>query len=237
MGIKIFYAGKAKSPESISELTKALLERATTLHWQLKLVDEDLKGDFHPSWGECCSRIPSKEEKEKYHIEFFPAMVSATSNGYFRIIDSPFADPVREFFRKGEYPKFMIDTHVKGIILYPHEKCEPLDFVFDLRTQELFCYDFDEKYPGAIHGYLACSCKTQFAGFRTHVLVCETIRLAENHVGFSLIDDETLYYHSKDLLLGIKNFYEKLQSIRDEVKQMNERSGPSGWVTIAGDEI
>lgn len=237
MGIKIFYAGKAKSPESISELVKAMLKRATALRWRLKLVDEDLKGDFHPSWGESCNNIPSAEERERDNIEFFPAMVSPTCNGFFEILDTPFADMARESCKRGEYPKFTIDTHVKGIILYPHEKCDPLDFVFDLKTQELFCYDFDEKYPDTIHGYLACSCKTQFAGFKNHVLVCETIRLAERYVDFSLIDDEALYYHSKDFLVGIKNFNEKLRSIREEVKAMNKRGRPSGWVTLAGDEI
>ncbi len=237
MGIKIFYAGKAKNPESIGELVKVLLKRATALRWRLKLVDEDLRGNFYPSWGECCSRIPTEEEKERFHIEFFPAMVSADSNGYYKIIDTPFADPVREFFRKGEYPHFAIDTHIKGITLYPHENCEPLDFVFDLKTQELCCYEPDEKYPDAIHGYPVCCCKTQFAGFKNHVLVCKTIKLAENLVDFSLIDDEALYYHSKDLSAGLRNFNEKLQAIREEVKRMNERGGSSGWVTFAGDEI
>lgn len=130
-----------------------------------------------------------------------------------------------------------IDTDLKGIILSPRPKCESLDFVFDLETQELFRYDFDEKHPDTIHGYLACSCKTQFAGFKNHVLVCKMIKFAENFIEFSLIDDEAMYYHSRDLLDGMKNFNEKLKAIRGEVRRMNERGGPSGWITIAGDEI
>jgi len=203
MGITIHYAGKAKDPERVGELT---VGRAEVLHWRWELVNRDTKGRFYPNWGLGYGFVPSEEKMKGDKIEFFPKMVSVKCNGCFRIFDTPFSDAVRESLRRGKEPESHIDAHVKGIILDPGPKCESLAFIFDLNTLRLANYERSKRDPGVIYGYNSFWCKTQFARFKTHVLVCETIRLAERYVDFSKISDEAEHYHSKDLMVGIKNF-------------------------------
>ncbi len=222
MGITIHYAGKVKSPEAISELSEVLVARAEVLHWQFKLVDQDLKGKFYPSWGHGYGYVPSAEESRRHNIEFFPKMVTPECNGFFRIFDTQYAEGIREGFRAGLWPKFRIDTHLKGIILYPREKCEELKFVFNMKSLELANYEVHDHITNVIYGYNSCWSKTQFAGFRIHVMVCETIRLAEKYVDFSMIKDEAGYYHSRDLMAGIKNFNEMMWSIETLEKFLEE---------------
>ncbi len=236
MGITIHYAGKARSLAAVSELINAMTERARIMGWRTSLVNRDVIGKFYPNWGIGYGFIPSEETIKESKIEFFPDMVSRQCNGYFRIFDTPFAESYREAFRKGRYPTFKIDTHIKGIILYPHEKCEPLEFVFDLNSLELASYQVPDDSPGIIYGYNSSSCKTQFAGFKTHVLVCETISLAEKYVEFSLIDDEALYYHSRDLMVGIKNFNDLMFRIRSFGKLLNDVGKRYGLSAKPGDE-
>ncbi|HUI29690.1 MAG TPA: hypothetical protein VLX91_05700 [Candidatus Acidoferrales bacterium] len=237
MGITIHYAGKAKSLAAIGELINAMTGRARIMGWRTSLVNRDVIGRFYPNWGIGYGFIPSEDMIKESKIEFFPNMVSSDCNGYFRIIDTPFAESYREAFRKGRYPTFKIDTHVKGIILYPHEKCEPLEFVFDLNSLELASYQIADDKPGVIYGYNSCWSKTQCAGFKTHVLVCETIRLAEKYVDFSKIKDEAEYYHTRDLLVGIKNFNELKFSIRNFGKLLNDVAKKHGLSAKSGDEI
>ncbi len=235
MGITIHYAGKAKSPEAIGELTKVISERAEALHWQSKSVDQDLKGRFYPSWGHGYGYIPSAEESKRSNVEFFPKMVTPECNGLFRIFDTQYAEGIREGFSAGLWPKFSIDTHVRGIILYPHEKCEEVRFIFNMKSLDLVHYEWSENNSGVIHGYSTCWSKTQFAGFKIHVLVCETIRLAEKYVDFSMIKDEAGYYHTRDLMVGIKNFNEMLSSIKKMEKFLNEIGKNFGLRATMGD--
>ena len=236
MGITIHYAGKAKSPEAFGEVLEALADRATALHWQLKAVDQDLKGRFYPSWGHGYGYVPSAEEIHERSIEFFPKMVRPDCNGYFKLYDTQYANDIREGFGMGMYPKFHIDTHISGIILYPHEKCESLKFIFDTTTLELCNYEVHHD-PDIIYGYNSCWCKTQFAGFKTHVLVCETIRLAEKYINFFKIKDEAEYYHTQDLMVGIKNFNEMMFNIRNFQKFLNDIVKRHGLSAKSGDEL
>jgi len=237
MGITIHYAGKAKSLASITGLIKAMAQKGRVMGWPISLVNRNVIGRFYPNWGIGYGFIPSEEMIKESKIEFFPDMVSRQCNGYFRILDTPFAENYREAFKKGRYPTFKIDTHIKGIILYPHEKCEPLEFTFDLNSLELSSYQIPDDSPGVIYGYNSCWSKTQFAGFKTHVLVCETIRLAEKYVDFSMIKDEAQYYDSRDLMLGIKNFNELMSSIRNFGKLLNDVAKKHGLSAKSGDEI
>ena len=237
MGITIHYAGKAKSPEAFGELLEALADRAEALHWKLKAVDEDLKGRFYPSWGHGYGYIPSAKEIQGRGIEFFPEMVKADCNGYFKLYDTKYVNDIREGFDMGMYPKFHLETHVSGIILYPHEKCEPLKFIFNMKTLELGNYEMYDHTPDAIYSYNSCSCKTQFAGFKTHALVCETIRLAEQYIDFSKIKDEAEYYHSRDLMVGIKNFNEMMFNIKNFQRFLNDVGKRYGLSARSGDEM
>lgn len=222
MGITIHYAGKAKSLQAITELMKALTGRAGALHWPRETVDYAVKGRFFPSWGYSFGYVPGEEDLKTRKIEFYPTMVSPKCNGYFRIFDTPYADRYREAFRRGRYPRFKIDTHAKGMVLYPHKFCDLLMFVFDLNTLKLASYGTSGKNSDEVHGCDSFSCKTQFAGFKNHVLICETIRLAERYIDFSKIKDEAEYYHSRDLMVGIKNFNELMFKIKDMEKLLNK---------------
>ena len=235
MGITIHYAGKAKSNEAIVELTSIMVERAEALHWQLKLVDQDLKGKFYPNWGHGFGYFPSFEEVRKSDIEFYPNMVTPECNGFFKIYDTQYAEGIREGFSAGLWPKFSIDTYIKGIVLYPHEKCGELNFVFNMKSLELANYEVYGHAPDAIYGYNSCWSKTQFAGFKIHVLVCETIRVAEKYVDFSMIKDEAGYYHTRDLMVGIKNFNEVMWSIKRMEKFLNEIGKDLGLRATTGD--
>jgi len=223
MGITIHYAGKAKSIEAIDALIKVMTVRASVLHWPTKLIDQDLNGKLYPNWGHGYEYVPSKEEMKEDKIEFFLKMVTKKCNGHFEIFDSPFARKVRNALRRGKYPEFHIDTHAKGILLYPHKKCESLEFFFDLKTMELVSYETWDNEPGMVYGGdNSCSCRTQFSNFRIHALVCETIRFAERYINFSEIRDETGYYHSKNLKLGAKKFNDMIWSIKEMEKILDE---------------
>ena len=235
MGITIYYAGKAKNPEAFGELLEALADRAAAFHWPLKAVNQDLKGRFYPSWGHGYGYVPSAEEIKGRGIEFFPKMVRPECNGYFKMYDTQYANDIREGFGMGTYPKFHIDTHVSGIILYPHKKCESLKFIFNTRTLELANYEIHDH--DVIYGFNSCWCKTQFAGFKTHVLVCETIRLAGKYIDFSEIKDEAEYYHSRDLMVGIKNFNEMMFNIKNFQKFLNDVGKRYGLSARSGDEM
>ncbi len=235
MGITIHYAGKAKGIEAIDALVRVMTIRASVLHWPTKLIDQDLKGKLYPNWGHGYEYVPSKEEMKEDKIEFFPKMVRKKCNGYFEIFDTTFSKKVRNALRRGKHPEFHINTHTKGITLYPHKKCEALEFVFDLKTMELVSYETWNNEPGIVYGYDPCSCRTQFSNFRIHALVCETIRCAEKYINFSEIRDDTGYYRSKDLALGAKNFNDILWSIREMEKILNEIGREFGSQAKVGD--
>ena len=235
MGITIHYAGKAKSPEAFGKLLEALADLAEALHWRLKAVDEDLKGRFYPSWGHGYGYVPSAEEVKERGIEFFPKMVRPDCNGYFRLYDTKYASDIREGFGMGMFSKFHLDTHISGIILYPHEKCESLKFIVNTKTLELANYEIHDH--DVIYGYNSCWCKTQFAGFKIHVLVCETIRLTEKYIDFSKIKDEAKYYQSRDLMVGIKNFNEMMFNIKNFQKFLNDVGKRYGLSARSGDDM
>ncbi len=237
MGITIHYAGKAKNREAFAALTAVMAERAEALHWQLKLIDQDVMGKYYPNWGHAYAYVPPANEILRKKLEFFPRMITTGCSGFFKIHETQYSEYLREGFSAGLWPKFSIDTHVEGIVLYPHEKCEEVRFVFNMNSLDLVHYEWSEDIPGVIYGYNSCWSKTQLAGFKIHVLVCETIRLAERYVDFSEIKDESGYYHTRDLMVGIKNFNETKFSIKNLQKFLNDVGKRHGLSAKSGDEI
>jgi len=137
MGITIHYKGKAKSLEAIESLIGELQEMAEKFGWEHGLVEKEVKGELCPSWGYGFGYVPSKEQMEKENIEYFAAIVTKDCNGYFKFSDSKYQEDYRNTFKKGKWPKFSVDTKVKGIWLDIHPECETLEFMFDLATLEL----------------------------------------------------------------------------------------------------
>ncbi|MEW6676181.1 MAG: hypothetical protein AB1348_09325 [Nitrospirota bacterium] len=237
MGITIHYKGKAKSLEAIDKLIEELKEVATTLEWSYGIVDEEVKGEFYPSWGYSFGYIPKKEQMEEEGIEFFPKMVSKDCTGYFKIWETKYAEEVRRAFRKGKRPRFFIDTRKKGIWLDVQPKCETLEFTFDLKTLELADYEKYDHSPGVIYGYNGFSCKTQFAGLSAHILVCKVIKLTEKYIDFSKIDDEGEYYYSQDIEKAKKAFGESTAMIESFGSILKEIGKRLGLRVVTGDEM
>jgi hypothetical protein len=139
-------------------------------------------------------------------IEFFPAMVSKDCTGYFKFFESNYRVDYRNAFRKGTWPRFFVNTRVKGVWLNVHPKCETLEFLFDLATLELVDYEKYDHTPGLIYGYDGFHCKTHCAGVKIHILVCNIIELTEKYIDYSRIDDEAGFHAAKNIKKAIEAF-------------------------------
>lgn len=128
-------------------------------------------------------------------------------------------------------------THKEGTILYPYERRETLGFAFNLNSLELSSYQIHDGSPKVIYGYNSCTCKTRFAGFKSHVLLCKTMRLAEKNVYFPTIKDDAEYYHWRDLPVRIKNFKEMMTNIKNFQKFLSSVGKRHGLQVKPGDEI
>lgn len=237
MGITIHYRGKAKSLESIGGLIKELKEMAEAFHWEHGVVGEDVKGELSPSWGYGFGYTPSREDMEREQIEFFPAMVSKTCNGYFKLWDSRYREEMRNAFQKGEWPKFSVDTRKEGIWLNVFPKCETLDFIFDVKTLDLADYQRYDHTPGLIYGHEGFSCKTEFAGVKAHILVCKIIQLTEKYVDYSRIYDEADFYDTQDVRAAQKAFMVSRTNIMEIARKLEKAFEGKGLTVVMGDEL
>ncbi len=233
MGITIHYSGKAKSHEAVVQLIDTLQAISQESGWNYHLVNGAVKGPFKPFWGIGYGFIPSKDQILKGGIEFFPRMMSRQCNGYFKIYDTKFAGQVRESFGKGVWPSFSIDTHKKGIRLMLHPKCETLDFIFDLQTLELANYEVYAHSRGVIFGFNGFSCKTQFAGFEVHRIVCKLIKMASRYIDYSKVYDESSYYETEDSYASQESF----ESVANALKMFMEFLKDKGLNVTMGDEL
>lgn len=228
MGITIHYKGKAKSRMAIDDLIDTLAYIAAERKWKYRLVHEKVQGMYRPSWGYGYGYIPALEDRGKEGIEFFPKMISENCNGYFRIFDTPFAEAVRRAFSEGRQPQFYIDTWMKGICLDIHPQCETLSFVFNLKSFDLANYDISRKEPHVVVGYNTLFCKTQFAGFETHITVCKIIKMTERYIDYSSINDEAGFYHGQDTSGAQKEFdgmLERIEALNNALTKLGEKRG------------
>ena len=223
MGITIHYHGKAKNKHAIDELISLYSEIAETSGWKYRIEQKVVKGEYRPFWGNGFAYVPSAEEVKKRGIEFFPAMVTARCNGYFKLFDSKFREKVRASLRKGTRPRFSIDTEQKGIHIDLHPKCETLSFVFDLKTLELAHYYTVNGELNVVYGTEGLSCKTQFAGMDVHILVCKLIRAASKYIDYSRITDECGFYHSEEIEDAQRVFNDLGRRIQDLARYFREK--------------
>ncbi|MHB8579128.1 MAG: hypothetical protein ACYDA4_04610 [Ignavibacteriaceae bacterium] len=233
MGITIHYSGKAKSLEAIEQFIDTLQEISEESGWSYHLVSGSVKGRFKPFWGIGYGFKPSEDQILKGGIEFFPRMVSSRCNGYFKIYDTKFAAPVKKSFEKGVWPSFTIDTHKKGIQLTLHPKCETLSFIFDLQTLELASYEVYAHSRGIIYGFNGFSCKTQFAGFDVHRIVCKLIKMASRYIDYTKVYDESNYYGTEDSQASQENF----ELVDNALKMFLEVLKNKGLHVTSGDEL
>ena len=68
----------------------------------------------------------------------------------------------------------------KGLIVYPHDECEPLRF------------EFDENF------YIQECCKTQFDGPQVHIAIVRLLRSIHSLFAALNVADEGEYWHSGD---------------------------------------
>jgi len=234
MGVTIHYRGKAKSLQAVNSLIDTLECLAKESQWEYWLIDETVRGKFIPSWGIGYGYIPSKEQIKREGIEFFPKMVSPECNGYFQIHDTKYAKEARCSLRKGIPPVFPVDTKRKGICLNLHRRCETLEFTFDLGTLELANYETYEHSPGIVYGYNGFFCKTEYAGFETHQMVCKIIKMAERYIDFSDVYDEAGFYHSRDEEGARRAFGDSAVTIERLGSQLRKTARKLGFKVIIG---
>ena len=232
MGITIHYAGKAKSHEAVDQLIDTLQEISEDSGWSYHLVQGAVKGPFKPFWGMGYGYIPHKEEMLKGDVTFYPRMVSSKCNGYFKVYETKFTSEVKESLELGVWPSFTIDTYKKGIQITLHPKCETLEFIFDLKTLELASYEVYAHSRGIIYGFNGFSCKTQFAGFETHRIVCKLIKMASRYIDYTKVYDESKYYETEDSHASQESF----ESMGDALKMFMELLREKGLNVTSGDE-
>jgi hypothetical protein len=233
MGVTIHYAGKAKSLDAVDQLIDILQEIADASGWSYHLVSGTVKGQFEPFWGMGYGYIPPKEERLKSNITFYPRMVSSKCNGYFKIYDTKYATEVKQFLAQGIRPSFTIDTHKKGIQITIHPKCEMLEFIFDLKTLELASYEVYAHSRGIVYGFNGFSCKTQYAGFEVHVIVCKLIKMASRYIDYTKVYDESKYYESGDSQVSQESF----SAIGKVLHMFTELLRAKGFDITAGEEL
>ncbi len=238
MGITIKYRGKAKSKQTVDVLIDELCAMAYDFGWKYDIViEEAIKGTLIPFWGMGYGFVPSEEMIKKEHLEFFPKMVSADSTGYYKVYDSAYAEKVRVFLKDGKNPEFPIDTVQRGIWVQPHSKCEALRFLFDMKTLQLVDYTVSPDNPNVIFGMEGNYCKTQFAGFRTHVAVCDLLRWSTQFIDFTSIVDEAGYYETQDYEASQKRFSDMEQALKNFGEILKEVSDQFGLkVTMGGEK-
>jgi hypothetical protein len=103
----------------------------------------------------------------------------------------------------------LIKVHLKGILLWLDEGCEPLNFSFNYDSLE-FCNYFKSSKNNVVNkaGFF---CKTQFSKnfLLTHHIVCKLLEvIKENYVRGIKVNDDAQYFGNWDKE-KLKNSYEE----------------------------
>ena len=90
---------------------------------------------------------------------------------------------------------------VKGIVIYPHEDCDPLRFEFD---RDLYVQEY---------------VKTQFAGTAIHEAVIRLLQLVRQYFKSLEVFDEGEFWETQDHKILEKNFQSFYHALDDELKK------------------
>jgi hypothetical protein len=106
-----------------------------------------------------------------------------------------------------------VDDHIRGIIINPPGKCEPVWLTFNEAGQMQFYWGLDT--PGRYWEQTYFSTKTQYASLDTHVAVCELLRIVKTRFMPELkVTDEGEYFETEDFA-RLKENMEHLAALMD----------------------
>lgn len=120
------------------------------------------------------------------------------------------------------------------LILHPHSKCESINLDFrkwkEVRQREGFDYCREtmkdcEKMLNDNDYVCGSFTKTQYAGYKTHVLVAEILRKIAGRCTLAYVSDEADYYESGSKEETLKNFDESSDMISKVAGILKEQFG------------
>jgi len=107
----------------------------------------------------------------------------------------------------------------KGIYIIPHKDCEWFEVSFD-SWGHIPDYNF---------------CKTQFAGVKAHILVCDLLKILDYYIPLEIFD-EGEYWGKKDKDLLRSNLGENMAMIQSLGKQLKDEFGDKGQIMSSLDD-
>jgi hypothetical protein len=102
-----------------------------------------------------------------------------------------------------------------------------------LQTLELGNYEVYAHSRGIIYGFNGFSCKTQFAGFDVHRIVCKLVKMASRYIDYTKVYDESKYYETEDSHASQESF----ESVGNALKMFMELLKDKGLHVTSGDEL
>lgn len=120
------------------------------------------------------------------------------------------------------------------LVLHPHPDCETLALEFEqwkaVRQREGwdYCKEVMQDYEKVLHDEdLVCASftKTQYAGYKTHVLVAELLRKVAGSCTLAYVSDEADYYETSDEEKTKQSFDESSEAISRIASVLKEAFG------------
>lgn len=120
------------------------------------------------------------------------------------------------------------------LVLHPHPDCETLALEFEqwkaVKQREgwNYCKEVMQDYEKVLHDddYVCGSfTKTQYAGYKTHVLVAELLRKVAGSCTLAYVSDEADYYETRDAEKTMQEFDESSEAISKIAGMLKEAFG------------
>jgi hypothetical protein len=116
----------------------------------------------------------------------------------------------------------IVDDSGMSLVVHPHPNCETLNLEFkkwfEVKQKKGFdyCKATLQDYEKVLDDKeFVCSdfTKTQYAGYKTHILVAEMLRKVASRCTLAYVYDEADYYETRNLEKTAKNFDESSKMI------------------------